>query len=534
MKEVSIFERFKILINNLMIIAFIAAMVFCYYDTKEEARDESITTKIEPYTSAVLANGIREYYFDLTDLDYRYTALMFYTSHQKVEVYNSGRLIYSYDKIVEPWGSTTGSNINIVEVNEKMLKVAVKLTPIYEVVNDNNMEFYVGSAYQMYDEVLGASMPKFVASLLIIIFSAILFAYYLAMFRKQRLNHDLIYLAYFSLFVGLWTANETDAAVLIFNNRIIDALVPYICLMLVIPPFIQFFDSYLGLNSKIFKPIIILFSMIETVTLTVLHFTKVLEFRESLFVMQLMLLMAALYMVVGVVYLIVKRRFTRRLKICGIGLFLFLVSIIGDIFNYYNGVGDSDKVGRYMFLIFIVMLAFDLIKSAYGIIEKGRRAKQLEEFALTDTMTGLFNRNAFETRTKSERRLNGVTVIVADANGLKICNDTYGHEAGDEYITIVADAFGTVFGKYGNCYRTGGDEFCCIIPSSGHVDVSRLEKLFLTKICTANMEGNHKYKLGVAIGHAEYDSEIDEDFRAIIKRADANMYENKKQCKKTG
>ena len=152
-------------------------------------------------------------------------------------------------------------------------------------------------------------------------------------------------------------------------------------------------------------------------------------------------------------------------------------------------------------------------------------------FALTDSMTGLLNRNAFESHAKSGDTLEGVVAVVADANGLKKCNDTFGHEAGDEYITIVADIFNSVYGKYGNCYRTGGDEFCCIIHADNQINTERLKKLFLTKVFTANLEGGHKYKIGVAIGDAIYDAKLDVDFRALVKRADASMYENKRAGK---
>ena len=120
---------------------------------------------------------------------------------------------------------------------------------------------------------------------------------------------------------------------------------------------------------------------------------------------------------------------------------------------------------------------------------------------------------------------------MADANGLKKCNDTYGHDAGDIYITEVAEIFNSVFGKYGNCYRIGGDEFCCIIPSGRHVNMERLKKEFYTKIYTVNLNGNYEFNIGVAVGDACYDSAVDRDFRSLVKRADVSMYENKKATK---
>ena len=221
--------------------------------------------------------------------------------------------------------------------------------------------------------------------------------------------------------------------------------------------------------------------------------------------------------------------FNRRTEICAIGFSLLLLAVVVDLKTYYTSLGDTDKIGRYTFLIFVLLLSWDMIKTANEIIVKGRRAKQLEVFALTDSMTGLFNRNAYESHAKAEKKLSGVIAIVADVNGLKKCNDTYGHEAGDTYITLVAETFGNVFSKYGNCYRTGGDEFCCIIRDGREINIERLQRLFMTKIFTLDHTGQYPFKISVAVGSAEYDSRLDSDFRAIVNRADENMYEIKKE-----
>ncbi|MBR1623450.1 MAG: diguanylate cyclase, partial [Pseudobutyrivibrio sp.] len=330
---------------------------------------------------------------------------------------------------------------------------------------------------------------------------------------------------------GVWSINETDAASLLVSNKIFDTLIPYMCLMLVVPPFILFFDSYLEIRSRIVKNILIGASMIQFVVLSALHFTKVMEFRQSLKFMQIMLVVSAVYMVGGMIVQFIRHRNTRQIEICAVGLSLFLLAVIVDIGEYYRGLGDADKIGRYVFFIFAFILAWDMIKDANEIIEKGRRAKQLEIFALTDSMTGLLNRNAFESHAKAEGKLEGLIAIVADANGLKKCNDTYGHEAGDEYITTVADIFSKVYGRYGNCYRIGGDEFCCIIPAGNHVNIDKLKNLFLAKIYNANIEGEHIFNIAVAIGSARYDSDQDGDFRSLVKRADSYMYENKRSYK---
>ena len=525
-------KRNKIIrIINTLVVAFtLIFMVACYFSTRSKATPQ-ITQEIEPFTVALLEDGSKEYFLDLRDYDYHYSGVMFYTAHQQVTAYNAGHEIYSFDKTGGFWTSSTGSGYHFIDINSRMAQIAIIVKPIYKEVEDQEFTFYIGSAYGMYNKVMVDSMPRFFASLLIVFLSIAIFAYYAFMHEKLQLDQKLLYLSGFTFFCGLWSINETDASSLLISNKIFDSLIPFISLMLVVPPFIMFFDSYLELRSRIVKQILVMISTLQFVVLSVLHFTKIAEYRQTLIFMQIMLLVSAFYMVGGMIVQFIRRRNTRQIEICAVGLTLFFVSLIIDITMYYRTLGDADKIGRFLFLIFAFTLAWDMIKDANEILEKGRRAKQLEIFALTDSMTGLLNRNAFEKHAIAGEKLDGLIAIVADANGLKKCNDTYGHEAGDEYITIVADIFNKVYGKYGNCYRIGGDEFCCIIPQGNRVNIDILRNLFLAKIYNANVEGDHIFDIAVAIGAACYDAEQDLDFRSLVKRADSYMYENKRTYK---
>ncbi len=519
-------------INTFIGLFAILFLIICFFSTKDlYSGTYEIMTPIEPITVAKLEDGSKEYFFDLRDYGPEYTGIMFYTAHQIVEGFNGGRSIYSFNVVSDFWASSPGVAFNLIEINERMVQIAVVIKPAYDIVDDQKIDFYIGSAYAMYDGIMTDSMPRFIASLLIVIFSITIFLYYTFMHEKANLNKNLLYLSFFSFFAGIWSLNETDAATLLVRNKVFEYLIPYVCLMMIIPPFVKFFDSYLELNSKYMRKIISAASMIQLCILTILHVTKIAEYRETLVFMQLGIFIAALYLVCGMIYQIIHKNYSRHLKICVIGLSLFFVAIIADIIQFYRTTGDADKLGRYMFLVFVCLLAWDMIRDAYEIIEKGRQAKKLEIFALTDSMTGLFNRNAFESQANTDKPLDDIVAVVADANGLKKCNDTYGHDAGDEYITVVANIFNEVYGKYGNCYRTGGDEFCCIITSAKHVNLERLRKLFFSKIYAVNLEGDYMFNIGVALGDAYYDSELDGDFRGLVKRADARMYENKKLIK---
>ncbi|WP_458457924.1 GGDEF domain-containing protein [Pseudobutyrivibrio sp.] len=517
-------------INTVMLVIAALLLITCYITTRDKTSAGEFSI-IEPTTVATLADGSTEYFLDTSDFDYHYTGILFYTSHHRVLGYSSGKQIYSFTKDGGIWTKSTGSKFHFIDINENMHFVSIIVNPVYDEVAGQNITFYIGSSYGMYNTILLDSMPRFFISLLIVLLSMVILAYYGMLHKKQQLSKELLYLGWFSFFCGVWSINETDAANLIFQNRILNSIIPYVCLMLVIPPFIMFFDSYLNIYSKVLRKIIIWASMLQFVVLTALHFLRIAEYRQTLVVMQVMLVLAVFYMIIGMIVQLINRRITKHIEICAVGLTGFLIAVIVDISQYYKATGDADRIGRYVFFLFTLILARDMIKDANEIIEKGRQVKQLEIFALTDSMTGLFNRNAFESHAKSGGNLEGLVAVVADANGLKHCNDTFGHEAGDEYITIVAEIFNEVYGKYGNCYRIGGDEFCCIIPANRNVNTERLKNLFMTKIYTANVNGEHEYKIGVAIGDATYDSSVDSDFRALVKRADAHMYENKRASK---
>ena len=87
--------------------------------------------------------------------------------------------------------------------------------------------------------------------------------------------------------------------------------------------------------------------------------------------------------------------------------------------------------------------------------------------SLRDALTGIYNRlgykkyarEVFETA-KSEHKQ--MLLIVADMDGLKHINDSYGHSEGDEAITVIAQALQSCCGNSEKCARTGGDEFAVV------------------------------------------------------------------------
>lgn len=86
--------------------------------------------------------------------------------------------------------------------------------------------------------------------------------------------------------------------------------------------------------------------------------------------------------------------------------------------------------------------------------------------ALQDAFTGLLNRRALLAQMERLAERGGGLVASIDIDGLKLVNDQYGHQVGDEVITHVASVLTSVVPKPGVAARVGGDEFVVLLPGT--------------------------------------------------------------------
>ena len=116
-------------------------------------------------------------------------------------------------------------------------------------------------------------------------------------------------------------------------------------------------------------------------------------------------------------------------------------------------------------------------------------------------------------------------------NDLKKVNDTYGHEYGDKLIQNAAMILKKVWGKR-SVFRIGGDEFAVLLFDMDIKFVDEKKRLFEEEIKNFNEKNNEEaLYLQMAIGIAEYDPETDQDYMEVFRRADEEMYIDKKEKK---
>lgn len=186
---------------------------------------------------------------------------------------------------------------------------------------------------------------------------------------------------------------------------------------------------------------------------------------------------------------------------------------------------ESELVNVFIYSI------ISMVSSTYMTIMKCERhfvEQEVKRLSRTDVLTGLYNRNAFTEHTdiyNIKKMPENFTVIYFDVNDLKGANDNLGHDAGDELIIAAANCIRETFGKAGNCYRTGGDEFI-VITERVENEILRLCQLFEEK--TGKWTGKKVKKLRVSYGYASINEFPEIDFAGLQKIADERLYHNKR------
>lgn len=222
-------------------------------------------------------------------------------------------------------------------------------------------------------------------------------------------------------------------------------------------------------------------------------------------------------------FVIYGRRFPRRNRgsIGLIGLFVFLGVLAQTVSSEIRVVTLSLSICSV--LLFIHYIEFVLQKNDMDLSEK-------ENLLSHDIMTQCRSRYAFTKDSLEYRSADGLPqkfcIVSLDLNGLKTANDSFGHIAGDELICASARIIRSCFEPYGRCYRTGGDEFICILS----IDRPQLvEQLYLLDSHCRNWHGNFSDKLSISAGYCISGEYPELSFDELVRESDKMMYRVKSE-----
>lgn len=182
--------------------------------------------------------------------------------------------------------------------------------------------------------------------------------------------------------------------------------------------------------------------------------------------------------------------------------------------NTYKGVGYVVITSAILFLLLL------------GLLKKVEQS-EMDNLYLSyyDVLTGLYNRRYYEMevrRLDTEKNL-PISVIMADVNGLKMINDAFGHQLGDQLLQEAADAIRSLCRKQDVLARWGGDEFVILLPNTPGVEAEKMV-IEIRELCSRI--SSDPVHLSISLGWNTKLS-MDVGMAEIMKNAENDMYKHK-------
>ena len=157
--------------------------------------------------------------------------------------------------------------------------------------------------------------------------------------------------------------------------------------------------------------------------------------------------------------------------------------------------------------------------------------EKLLKSAITDELTGVYNRKFFEKRVVEEMEIadranEHISLIIFDLDRFKLVNDNFGHQFGDEVLKRTTQIAGDLIRKTDFLNRVGGEEFAIILPNT-----NKAQAVLVAEKVRKALEDNKHFKVGQVTGSFGVAERMKaESLRSWYKRADNALY----QAKNTG
>jgi diguanylate cyclase (GGDEF)-like protein len=168
-------------------------------------------------------------------------------------------------------------------------------------------------------------------------------------------------------------------------------------------------------------------------------------------------------------------------------------------------------------------------------IENAQLFSKVEEMALRDTLTGLYNRRYFQQildyeLNRAKRYRQPLSLVFIDLDHFKEINDQFGHSVGDQFLRQIALKLSSMFRTTDLVARYAGDEFIAILPTTHHEGAMILARRILEQLGSYQIMVRGKtLQVSVSVGVDTYEGLEGVGSVGFIDRADKAMYVAKAQ-----
>jgi len=467
--------------------------------------------------------------------------IVYNTVHMYLEVLIDGNKVYELKAGKNQAVKTTGFCWNTISLtkDDAGKEVVFRVTPVYRDSKPKGSFFY-GTYWGIEHKILTERIFRLVLAGAIALAGIVMLLYGLFVVKKGQDAETIMQFAIFATMLGIWSICETQILDWIFPCSIAIVFISHLTLMAMPIPFMLFLrHMYHNGESKLWD-VCCYINCIVVAVRVILQVTGMYDLRETLFLTHICLLFFVAVIVIMTIREIVGNEFTGQVKINSICVLVVLVSTILEL-AIYRFSYKSTPLGSIGFLFYILVMGIVNVRRSRRLMEQARESELYRKLAFTDELTGLSNRTAFKEdlekrmepdKASGSEKILPTVVFMFDLNDLKKCNDTYGHDYGDQYIKMAADALKKLFAQEGKCYRIGGDEFCAWAPYVSLEEINQKLSLLEQDVQELNKKG-FVVTVSIAVGYAVYAENQDGGgLYSTMKRADAMMYERKQSYKK--
>ncbi len=219
-------------------------------------------------------------------------------------------------------------------------------------------------------------------------------------------------------------------------------------------------------------------------------------------------------------------RFVTLLQVAVIAACHLLLAAATPGLDVFSLVYASRAVGQLAPFLLVAYLTTTL---SADITEARER---IENLAQTDSLTGLFNLRMFNevwqrVHADSERDQGMYALLLIDMDKLKDINDSFGHEAGNSAITLVAQCLARSIRGTDTAARFGGDEFTVLLPGASPEVAEAVVKRVRNNVYKTTLDlRSRMIRCSVSIGVVNYPKDS-RDMRELLSMADRKMYRDK-------